>query len=219
MGDSAAARACIVRTARSRRTPWRSPFIRDPVQHSVPRAARGRRRRRRGRSELSLAVARREEWREQVKFARLLDKWLDPVCSFWTATDPVAPSVTSGAMRKKRGVKPGVPDVLVWYRGRSITIELKSRRGQCSPSQRAARVAGGGAVVGVPLGDFGGVGAVSGGRAVSNPRRLRWPVRALGATHIGTVGAPQKRFARAGAKGAGLSGAGGGGDDRACGCA
>ena len=86
-------------------------------------------------------MARREEWREQVKFARLLDKWLDPACSFWTATDPVAPSVTSGAMRKKRGVKPGVPDVLVWYCGKSIAIELKSRRGQCSRSQRAVRVA------------------------------------------------------------------------------
>jgi hypothetical protein len=42
-------------------------------------------------------------------------------------------------MRKKRGVKPGVPDVLVWYRGKSIMIELKSRRGQCSPSQRLVR--------------------------------------------------------------------------------
>jgi hypothetical protein len=38
-------------------------------------------------------------------------------------------------MRKKRGVKPGVRDVLVWYHGKSIAIELKSRRGQCSPSQ------------------------------------------------------------------------------------
>jgi hypothetical protein len=27
----------------------------------------------------------------------------------------------------------------VWYRGKSITIELKSRRGQCTPSQRAMR--------------------------------------------------------------------------------
>ena len=86
-------------------------------------------------------MARREEWQEQKKLARLLDKWLDPACTFWTATDPVAPSVTSGAMRKKRGVKPGVPDVLVWYPGGSITIELKSRRGQCSPSQRLAREA------------------------------------------------------------------------------
>jgi hypothetical protein len=86
-------------------------------------------------------VARREEWREQVKLARLLDKWLEPACTFWTATDPVAASATSGAMRKKRGVKPGVPDVLVWYPGGSITIELKSRRGQCSRSQRAVREA------------------------------------------------------------------------------
>jgi len=86
-------------------------------------------------------VARREEWQEQVKLSLLLDKWLDPACTFWTATDPVAPSVTSGAMRKKRGVKPGVPDDLVWYRGKSIGLELKSRRGQCSRSQRAVREA------------------------------------------------------------------------------
>ena len=85
--------------------------------------------------------SRREELQEQVKLSLLLNKWLDPTCTFWTATDPVAPSVTSGAMRKKRGVTPGVPDVLVWYLGHSITIELKSRRGQCSPSQRAVREA------------------------------------------------------------------------------
>ena len=75
------------------------------------------------------------------KLARLLDKWLDPACTFWTATDPVASSVTSGAMRKKRGVKPGVPDVLVWYCGKSITIELKSRHGQVILAQRAVREA------------------------------------------------------------------------------
>jgi hypothetical protein len=86
-------------------------------------------------------VPRRDEWLQQLKLKIWLDKWLDPACTFWTATDPVAASVTSGAMRKKRGVKPGVPDVLVWYPGGSITIELKSRRGQCSPSQRAVREA------------------------------------------------------------------------------
>jgi hypothetical protein len=84
-------------------------------------------------------VSRRAEWQEQVKLSLLLDKWLDPTCTFWTATDPVAPSVTSGATRKKRGVKPGVPDVLVWYCGKSVVIELKSRRGQCSRSQRFVR--------------------------------------------------------------------------------
>jgi hypothetical protein len=86
-------------------------------------------------------VSRREEWQEQVKLSLLLDKWLDPACTFWTATDPVAPSATSGAMRKKRGVKPGVPDTLILHRGKLVTIELKSRQGRCSPSQRAAREA------------------------------------------------------------------------------
>ena len=51
----------------------------------------------------------------------------------------MAASVTSGAMSKKRGVKPGVPDILVLYRKELITIELKSRRGQCSRSQRLVR--------------------------------------------------------------------------------
>src|SRR5215471_16130082 len=86
-------------------------------------------------------MARREEWQEQKKLATLLDKWLDPACSFWTATDPVAPSVMSGVMRRKRGVKPGVCDVLVWYRRRSIGIELKAPGGRCSASQRTVRVA------------------------------------------------------------------------------
>ena len=83
----------------------------------------------------------RREWQEQKRLARLLQEWLDPACTFWTATDPVASSALSGAIRKQRGVKPGVPDVLVWYRGKSIAIELKSRRGQCSRSQRAVREA------------------------------------------------------------------------------
>ena len=58
-------------------------------------------------------MAHREEWSEQAKLSHLLDTWIDPASTFWTATDPAAASVTSGAMRKKRGVKPGVPDVLV----------------------------------------------------------------------------------------------------------
>jgi hypothetical protein len=78
------------------------------------------------------------EWREQVKLARLLDTWL-PDDAFWTATDPVARSATAGAMRRKRGVKPGLSDVIIWYRGRTFCIELKGPYGQCRPSQRAVR--------------------------------------------------------------------------------
>jgi hypothetical protein len=81
---------------------------------------------------------RREEWQEQKKLARLLDKWLD---AWWTATDPVAGSAFSGAVRRARGVKPGTPDELILYRGKLIGIELKSRSGRCTPAQRAEREA------------------------------------------------------------------------------
>lgn len=83
---------------------------------------------------------RREEWRQQVELCRLLDRWL-PADAFWTATDPIATSAMSGAMRRLRGVKPGLPDTLVWHRRKSITIEMKSRQGRCSAAQRAAREA------------------------------------------------------------------------------
>jgi hypothetical protein len=73
-------------------------------------------------------------------------------------------------MRKKRGVKPGVPDVLVWYCGKSITIELKSRRGQCSPSGPRARRCCGRARDGLPYGARGDVGVAQVGREVSYAR-------------------------------------------------
>lgn len=77
-----------------------------------------------------------------MKLSALLDKWLDPRCTFATATDPVAASAMAGAMRRKRGVKAGVPDTLVWCRRtKPIAIEMKSPGGRCSPSQRATRAA------------------------------------------------------------------------------
>jgi hypothetical protein len=53
----------------------------------------------------------------------------------------VAASALSGAIRKQRGVKPGVPDQLILYRGKLIAIEMKSRNGKCSRSQRLVREA------------------------------------------------------------------------------
>jgi len=58
---------------------------------------------------------------------------------WWTATDPVAPTRATGAMRKQRGVKPGTADVLVFDHGRFIRIEMKSPGGRCSKAQRASR--------------------------------------------------------------------------------
>jgi hypothetical protein len=72
---------------------------------------------------------------------------LDPACSFWSATDPVAPSATSGAMGKKRGVKPGLLDVLVCYRA-EIAAWSVQRIAACG-ARGAAK--GGRAVVGVSL--------------------------------------------------------------------
>jgi hypothetical protein len=83
----------------------------------------------------------RSEWFEQVLFARLLDKWLDPATSFATAFDPVARSRLSGFMRKKRGVRPGCPDNWILHCGRLVCVELKSPVGRCSRAQRTAREA------------------------------------------------------------------------------
>ena len=135
--DSGAARACGMRIVGGRRFPFR-----NQVRRSVPGSGGDQYRRRRGRNELTLAVARREEWREQVKLARLLDKWPDPACSPWTATDPVAPSVTSGAMRKKRGVKPGViaePAVASVTMPRAMTSPHRAPRKQQIRLSRARR--------------------------------------------------------------------------------
>jgi hypothetical protein len=87
-----------------------------------------------GRIELSLPVPRRAEWQEQKRLAALLDRWLDPAGTFATSTDPVAASALAGAIRKQRGVKPGVPDTFVLCRGRLVGIEMKSPGGKCSPS-------------------------------------------------------------------------------------
>jgi hypothetical protein len=81
------------------------------------------------------------EWSQQALLARMLEKWIDPATTFWTATDPVTSSPLAGFMRKKRGVKAGVPDTLIWHRRRSVAIELKGRGGRCSPVQRAVREA------------------------------------------------------------------------------
>ena len=86
-------------------------------------------------------MARREEWLQQVRLALLLDRWVDSTTTWWSAIDTVPRSASNGWMRRKRGCKSGTPDTFVLHRGKLVTIEMKSRRGQCSPSQRLAREA------------------------------------------------------------------------------
>jgi hypothetical protein len=88
--------------------------------------------------------SRREEWTEHIKLAGLLEKYLDPSCTFWTSLENKPLSMISGIFQKRRGVRSGLPDVLVLFRRDTgtvvIFIELKSRRGVASKVQKQIRV-------------------------------------------------------------------------------
>jgi hypothetical protein len=82
----------------------------------------------------------RQEWTEQTKLAEMLDKYLDPVDTFWTSLENKPISRLSGIFQKKRGVRSGLPDVLVIWRGKPIFVELKSRAGVASKAQKQIRL-------------------------------------------------------------------------------
>jgi hypothetical protein len=89
----------------------------------------------------SLAVrrrreSRREEWTEHIKLAELLEKYVDPSCTFWTSLENKPLTVISGIFQKRRGVRSGLPDVLVIFSRKPIFLELKSRRGLASKVQK-----------------------------------------------------------------------------------
>jgi hypothetical protein len=80
-----------------------------------------------------------EEWSEQTKLAETLPRYLDPACTFWSALENKPISRLSGMFAKRRGVRSGLPDVHVLYRGKSIYVELKSHRGVASKVQKQVR--------------------------------------------------------------------------------
>jgi hypothetical protein len=93
----------------------------------------------------SLAVrrrreSRRQEWAEQTKLAEMLDKYLNPADTFWTSLENKPISLLSGLFQKRRGVRRGIPDVLVIWRGKPIFVELKSRAGVATKSQKQIRL-------------------------------------------------------------------------------
>jgi hypothetical protein len=58
----------------------------------------------------SLAVrrrreSRREEWTEHIKLAGLLEKYLDPSCTWWTSLENKPLSMVGGIFQKRRGVQ------------------------------------------------------------------------------------------------------------------
>jgi hypothetical protein len=84
--------------------------------------------------------SRRQEWTEQTKLAEMLDRYLDPADTFWTSLENKPISRLSGIFQKKRGVRSGLPDVQVIWRGKPIFVELKSRAGVASKVQKQIRL-------------------------------------------------------------------------------
>lgn len=58
-----------------------------------------------------------------------------PIGSFWTSIDHATKSASEGEKKKRRGVKRGVPDVLIVVPNRTIWIELKAPKGRVSEAQ------------------------------------------------------------------------------------
>ena len=84
--------------------------------------------------------SRREEWALQTSLAAKLQKYLDPADTFWTSLENKPISRISGLFQKRRGVRSGLPDVQVIWRGKPIFIELKSRAGVASKAQKQVRL-------------------------------------------------------------------------------
>ena len=83
--------------------------------------------------------ARQWEWAEQIELTVQLNELLGPDV-FWTAIDNQPWSKVAGILRKKRGVRSGMPDVLILYKGMLIGLELKSPIGKLSWAQKEVRL-------------------------------------------------------------------------------
>jgi hypothetical protein len=82
---------------------------------------------------------RREEWRTHTQLAALLAKYLDPATTFWTSLENKPSSRLNGLLQKKRGVRSGLPDVMVIFRRPPVFVEVKSRAGRPSMAQKRVR--------------------------------------------------------------------------------
>lgn len=76
------------------------------------------------------------EWRLQQACATYLGAVL-PRDAYWTSVDAGQGkmNLVSAQLRRSRGVKAGVPDLLICYRGMLYCIELKASKGKVSDIQ------------------------------------------------------------------------------------
>lgn len=71
---------------------------------------------------------------------RQVTKFLDaalPSDAWWTSIDSAGRGAVAGARMKARGVRKGIPDLLVYWRACCIWIELKSAKGRMTGEQMA----------------------------------------------------------------------------------
>jgi hypothetical protein len=92
----------------------------------------------------SLPAQRRRQARQweravQIDLAAQLAE-LNPASVFWTAVDNQPWSKVAGILRKRRGCRCGVPDLLILHKGTLIGLELKSRSGRVSRAQKEVRL-------------------------------------------------------------------------------
>lgn len=73
----------------------------------------------------------------QLRVAKYLREAL-PAPGFWTSIIPERKqSVIAGARLKARGAKAGLSDIMIWYQGKFIAIELKAGTGRLSEHQKS----------------------------------------------------------------------------------
>ena len=82
-------------------------------------------------------MAKQSEHALQVAVAHMLTVVLDPALTYWTALDHGAGWMTpaSAGLRRARGVKRGLPDIIILFKSGLLGIELKSNKGRLSPEQ------------------------------------------------------------------------------------
>lgn len=87
------------------------------------------------------AVPRRARPEEKIQrdVAKFLDAALPTDAVWWHTPNGGGRSKAEAGALKAQGVKPGVPDVVVFWRGKLICIELKAPGGYPSPAQKLMR--------------------------------------------------------------------------------
>ena len=83
--------------------------------------------------------ARQWEGREQRKLVRLLRRLLDPSCTFFSSLENKPMTAVSGALQRRRGCRSGLPDLMTLWPGRVVFVELKSKTGYLSATQKETR--------------------------------------------------------------------------------